>query len=108
MSHHCASCDPILHAQPIICGACSAESYPADAIWLDDGTILASYDTRHEPDCPQRTKFGTVLIRPDSDQQIPDVHRPRLCRATAKTTQNRCKSPAQPGSAFCYAHGGRE
>ena len=96
--------DPILWAHPIQC-KCGSESWPADATWVADGMILASYETVHNPGCPAPTVFGAVLLIRGSDCTLPAVQRPRRCRAIAVTTGQPCRAYARPGSAFCHTHG---
>lgn len=101
---HCPDHDPLLVAASIICGACKAESFPADASWLPDGTILATYVNTHEPWCAKQPEFGIVLLDPLSqDQLVPRVQRPRLCRETTKAGTG-CKNPAGKTSRYCFAH----
>jgi hypothetical protein len=102
---HCADCDPILYAAPIACGECKAESWPVEAQWAASGTyILAAFESVHEPWCRRRTKYGTVLLDICGDGTLPQVRRPRRCRATASTTGQPCRAYAKPGSGYCHSH----
>ncbi len=103
---YCPDCDPILAAGRITCGACGAGSYPTAAEWVTGDLILAAYASVHAPGCQARREFGAVLLDlGQEDPDVPDVQRPRLCRATAVTTGRQCRAPARPGSGYCHRHG---
>ena len=101
--NYCPEHDPILMASPIICGQCEAKSYPAEADWVGEVGILATFTSIHERNCPERRDYGTVLLSPDGDV-IPAVNRPRRCRAIAAGTGKPCRGYAQPGSGYCHTH----
>jgi hypothetical protein len=99
----CPDHDPILLAASIICGTCKSESFPSDAGWMPDGTILVNYVTTHEPHCAKRPQFGMVLLVPGDSQLVPRVQRPRICRGTTKANRP-CRNPAGKASAWCSSH----
>ena len=100
---YCPDHDPLLLATSIICGTCKSESFPVDADWMPDGTILASFDAVHEPWCTRRPDFGMVLLVPGADPLVPRVQRPRTCRGTTRAGRP-CRNPAGKASAWCSSH----
>jgi hypothetical protein len=105
VSPHHPGGDPILAAGNLRCGGCGALSYPVAAEWLTQGLILVSYDQHHEHGCARRSACGTVLLDRDAPtQEVPAVHRPRICRGTATSTGQPCRAAAAPGSGYCYHH----
>ena len=104
----CPGCDPITRAGCIRCGHCQAESWPVDAEWAGD-FILAAYQAVHEPGCPERRRYGTVLLDVDGDDKtVPKVQRPprpgtNRCTATTRAG-DRCRNkPREPGG-LCASH----
>jgi hypothetical protein len=100
----CAEHDPITRAGPLTCASCSAESYPGDAAWLDNGTILAAYTSTHKPACPAPAVYGIVILVPGGTGLLPPVQRPRKCHAIAVSTGSPCKNRSVPGSVYCRQH----
>jgi hypothetical protein len=102
---YCPEHDPILVAGYNTCTVCGATSYPTDADWMGEELILATFATACRPNCPrQRNPGRTVLLELGADPAIPEVQRPRLCRAIASTTGRPCRGYAQPGSGYCHTH----
>ena len=97
--------DPILLAGSLMCG-CGLVCWPIQAAQVRGGLILAEFeDHGYAPGCQARRGTRLVLVDLDTeDQAVPAVFRPRHCRATAATTGRQCKSPARPGSAYCFWH----
>lgn len=101
---YCPNHDPILVAGYNTCGTCGATSYPTDADWVGEGQVLATFASTCQPSCPRRGPARTILLEFGADPVIPEVQRPRLCRAIAATTGRRCRGYAQPGSGYCHHH----
>lgn len=102
---YCPDHDPILVAGFNTCRGCGAKSYPTDADWVGEELILATFTTTCQPGCSRRRDAArTVLLELGADPVIPEVQRPRLCRAIASTTGRQCRGYAQPGSGYCHTH----
>jgi hypothetical protein len=94
--------DPMLVARSLSCRWCEAERYPVRAAWISEQLLLAEYEPSGYP-C--RHPGLVVLVDLDAESEtVPEVIRPRLCRAIAATTGRQCQKPAGRGSAYCHQH----
>ncbi len=83
--------DPLVAAGHAVCSRCGAIGWPADAIWLDEGLILALY----APGCdhvPERLR----LIRPS------ELRPEGRCIGTT-VGGARCSQPSSNGQ-WCAQH----
>jgi hypothetical protein len=98
VSGYCPDHDPILACGRHRCGQCGHTAWPADAEWLDDGTILASY-----PPACEHVGAATFLVDPSALALSPF-----WCNALAVTTGEMCRRRPAPGSEFCRQHGRKQ
>jgi Family of unknown function (DUF5763) len=106
---YCPEHDPLLLAASIICGTCKGESFPSDAGWMPDGSILATFASEHELWCTRKPDFGIILLVPGAGQLVPRVQRPATppvaaAWCTALTAAGvRCQFRAK-GDGLCGVH----
>jgi hypothetical protein len=96
MMAYCPDHDPILAAGYLRCHTCGRAAWPADAEWLGDGTILATYP----PACEHLGDAITFVVDPAALDLSPD-----WCNAIAATTGSLCRNRSAPGARFCHQHG---
>ena len=96
--------DPLLVAASIICGTCGAESFPSDAAWLPDGTILADYVTTHQSWCSRRPQFGMILLDPASESQAVPGRARSAVWCTATTGSGTLCSFRAKADGLCRVH----
>lgn len=102
--------DPITLAGHIACIQCKAKSYALEAEWFGE-FILATYESVHERRCPDRRRFGLVLLDLDSDHTVPKPQRPprpntNRCKAITRSGE-RCRNGFKDGD-FCGVHASRQ
>ena len=59
MSARCSpACNPVHHAGYLTCPACGAPGWPTEAEWLDNDTLVATY----EPSCSHAHEPVTLVV----------------------------------------------
>jgi hypothetical protein len=94
--YYCAGHDPLLRAGIASCTRCGRVAYPVDAVWLDNGLILASF-----PKVCEHTHASVWIGDPRRLTRAPE-----WCHVRTRTTGERCRNRSRDGGP-CRIHGGR-
>jgi hypothetical protein len=94
MNGYCPLCDPLLACGVVRCGRCGVPAWPADAEWLPDGQVVATYPGA----CAHHDDDMCAVVDPawlTTD--------PRWCVGRTATGAF-CRNRRSPGSAWCHWH----
>jgi hypothetical protein len=94
MNDYCPDCDPLLACGVVCCARCGVPAWPADAEWLPDGQVIATYPAA----CAH---YGDLTGVIDPARLVIDS---RFC-AGRTTTGALCRARRSPGSSsYCRQH----